>query len=271
MSKVRKIKLIIDADYLIFQCTESAYEKQNKFGNEKVNLKPYKDRLKQLVKDVEDEIAVALLGKCKIKGKSKLLFSDPNGNFRYDLQEDYKGDREDSSRTPLFYELRTWAHKKYGYEKNIEADDQYGYYMGTGDYIGATFDKDCYKGTSGIHFNVHYMHRNIIETSIDEARRFNYLQCLMGDATDNIRALPKKKDDPMIPIPNHVGRQPFKVTEKLATELLDEFGWDEEGILKAYESKGHTKKEAELTMRLILVTQWNGKKLKLFKFKKEEK
>ena len=274
------MKIVIDADYLIFMCTEGKQTKMSMFKDEsgdvaedgyKEPLKQYKTKFKALVNDIVEEIAANTIGEFKIKGKPKLLFSDPNSNFRYDLQEDYKGDRKDSSRGPLFYRFREWALGKYGYEENLEADDVYGHCMSTGEYIGATFDKDCYKGTSGTHFNVHHMHRNMITTSIDEARRFNYLQCLMGDATDNIRALPKKKGDPMIPIPNHVGRQPFKVTEKLATELLDEFGWDEQGIIKAYESKGHTKKEAELTMRLILVTQWDGKKLKLFKFKKEEK
>jgi len=242
---MKKMKIVIDADYLIFQCTEGAYEKENKFANEQVSLKPYKKRLKQLVKDIESEIAVELLGRVKIKGKPKLLFSDPNGNFRYELQSDYKGQRT-GERSALFYELREWAHKKYGYLENLEADDGYGYYMGTGKYIGATFDKDCYKGLPGIHFNVYHTKRDIVETSIDEARRFNYLQALMGDPTDNIKGIPR-------------------VGEKTAVKLLDEFGWTWKGVVKSYESKGLTKDDAILTMRLVLVNQWNGKKLKLFK------
>ena len=243
---MKKMKLVIDADFLIFQCTEGSYEKENKFANEKVNLKPYKIRLKQLVKDIEDEVATELVGRIKIKGEAKLLFSDPYSNFRYDLFPDYKKNRSGCDRSELFYELREWAHKKYGYGKMLEADDLYGYYMNTGKYVGATFDKDCLKGVAGIHFDVYHTHRYIVETSVDEARRFNYLQCLMGDATDGIVGIPR-------------------VGEKTAVKLLDEHGWDWDGVVKSYEAKGMTKEDAILTMRLVLVTQWNGKKLKLFK------
>ncbi len=270
--KLEKKKIIIDADYLIFQCTEGKYIKQNTFANEKVDLVPFKERFDLLVQDIEDEVAVATLGKYKIKGKTKIAFSDPDNNFRYDLQEDYKGNRDSSDRSETYYRLRKWALKKYGYVKNCEADDVVAYYVLHKNYVGCSFDKDLVSGVEGLWFDVHHTRRTFAETSVRDAMNFNMIQNLTGDATDNIRALPKKAGDPMIPceLPEGVARQPFKVTEKLAIALLDEFGWDWDGIVKAYKSKGFGEKEAILTRRLICMRQWSPKKgVKLWKPSKE--
>jgi len=255
MAKTKKMKILIDADFLIFQVTEGKLDKMTVFGAEKGKvgssdykepLKPYKERFKRLVKDIEDAVAVNTLGRFKIKGKTTLLFSDPDGNFRYDLYPQYKQNRADSTRGELFYRLRKWALKKYGYIKGVEADDQYGYYMGSGKYIGVSMDKDCIKGVAGVHFNPHYMHMDIVETGELEARNFTYLQSLMGDATDGITGIPR-------------------VGEKTAIKLLDKHGWDWAGVVKSYEEKGLTEDDAILTMRLVNLHQWDGKRVNLFK------
>jgi len=243
MKKMKKKMIALDADFLIFQCTEGAYEKENKFANEKVSLKPYKKRMKQLIKDIEDEIAINVLGRFKIKG-IKPFFSDPNGNFRYKLDPNYKGQRT-SKRSDLFYELREWAIKKWGYTEGLEADDVVAHYGRKG-WLIASMDKDVLKQCPGEHFDVYHSRRYMIETSIDGARRFTLLQSVMGDPTDNIKGIPG-------------------VGEKTAVKLLDEFGWDWTGVVKSHESKGLTKDDAILTRRLVGMDQWNGKKLKLFK------
>lgn len=254
MSK-KKLQLLIDADFLIFQVTEGKNVKMSMFGTEKGEvesdgykepLKPYKKKFKQLIKDIEDEVALALFPARKLKGKPKLLFSDPETNFRYDLLPNYKNTRSEYDRGPLFYRFRKWALKKYGYEKNLEADDLYGHYMSTGKYIGVSMDKDLNRGVAGTHFNPHYMHRCLIETGELEARNFRYLQAVMGDATDGIKGIPR-------------------CGEKTAIKLLDTHGWDWCGVVKAYEEKGLTENDALLTMRLVNMLQWDGKKLNLYK------
>ena len=264
---MKKKKLAIDADGLLFQVTEGNYTQDNLFANE--SLGAYKQRLKDLVRDIENEISVELLGRYKLKGEVKVIFSDPKHNFRYDLYPEYKANRADGSRTELFYRLRKWALKKYGYVNNTEADDVVSYLVREKGYIGATFDKDMLRGVAGIWFDTYHSRRHIVETPELDARNFTLIQTIMGDPTDNIKALPKVKGNDMIDgIPIKGQRKPFKVTEKIACELLDEFGWDWNGVVKTFESKGFGKKEAVLNRRLIGMDQYTKKGIKIWKPKK---
>lgn len=271
----KKKWVYLDADPLLFEVAEGKFVKMTIFGAEegsvsddyKEPLDKYKDRFELLVQDIEDEIALATLGGIKIKG-IKVIISDPNTNFRYDIFPEYKGNRDSGARGPLFYRLRKWALKKYGYVKNVEADDVVSHYVRKGA-IGATMDKDMLRGVAGIWFDTYHSRRTLNVLALGEARNFNLIQTLMGDPTDNIKALPKKAGDPMIPADVPKGtRQPYKVTEKLACGLLDEFGWTWEGVIKAFESKGFGEEEAILNRRLICLNQWTPKHgVKLFKYK----
>ncbi len=270
--KLKRKKIIIDADYLLFQVCEGKFTKSGGFGVEsgsvdggeyKEPLGKYKERFKALANDVADEIAVAVLGVYEIKGDPKISLSDPDKNFRYKLQKDYKGNRDRGARSKTYYRLRKWAMKKYGYAKGCEADDETAYYVLNKGYIGASFDKDCLKGVEGCWFDVYYTRRSFHETSVRDAQNFNMLQNLMGDKDDNIRALPKKAGDPMIPCDLSkygFARQPFKVTENIAIELLDEYGWNWDGIVAIFKSRGFGEKEALLTRRLTCLRQWHPKK-----------
>ena len=243
---MKKRWIALDADYLVFECTEGSYHKENTFSNEKVNLAPFKQRFKELVKGVEDEIAADMLGKCKIKG-IKVFVGDPDTNFRYDFYPEYKGNRKSGDRSDTFYRLRKWVNKKYGYVKNTEADDVVAYYVREKNYIGASFDKDLKNGVAGDWFDTYHARRHMIETSQLEADRFNLIQTLTGDPTDNIKGLPR-------------------VAEKTAIKMLDELGWNWDGVVKAYESKGMTEKDAVFTRRLTDMTQYSPKKgVKLWK------
>ena len=237
---MKKKKIMCDADFLIFQVAEGAYIKDNTFANEKVDLKPFKKRFKQLAKDIENEIAVETLGTFKIKGKLKLMFSDPKTNFRYKLDPNYKISRKGSTRSDTFYRMRKWALKKYGYVKNVECDDVVSHYARKG-WIIATFDKDVKFSTMGDYFDVYHTRRCMLHTTQLEADRFTLIQTLTGDPTDSILGLPR-------------------VAEKTAIKLLDEFGWDWSGVVASYESKGLTEKDAILTRRLIGMDQWHPKK-----------
>ncbi len=275
--------MYIDADFLIYECTESKLNKTGGFSKGdagsvgakkkyKPSLKPFKEKMKRLVQDIEDEAAVALIGQYRI-GKTHLVFTADN-NFRYDIYAAYKANRANTEKTKEFYRLRKWAQKKFTVIDKCEADDVCSFYARKG-HLVVSMDKDVYKSSPGLFFNPHYLHRCVIETSHMEARQFTLIQTLTGDSSDNILALPKKKGDPMVDgVPAPGTRKPFKVTEKLAMELLDEFGWDWVGIVKAFESKGFSEKEALLNRRLIGMDQAyplkDGKKwkIKLFTPKK---
>jgi len=117
-------------------------------------------------------------------------------------------------------------------------------------------------------YNVHFMSRCFTTNSPKQARDFNLIQTLTGDSTDNIPALPKKKGDSLVyGVPTPGIRKPYKVTEKIAIELLDEFGWNEEGVLKIFESKGFGIKEMTLNRRLIGMDQLRVSKKGKFKLK----
>lgn len=272
------MNVAIDADSLIFKVTEGKMVSMSMFKEEggdvgvkdyKEPLRPYKIRFKALVDDIVNEIAANYAGEI---GKVKVFLSDPKNNFRYDIYPKYKSNRDSGSRSELFYRLRKWALKKYGYVKGIEADDAVSYYVLKKGYIGATEDKDMLKGIEGTWFNLRYTSRQIHTLLPHEARCFNLIQTLTGDPVDYIKALPDKAGTPMIPIEG-LGkgvRQPLKVTEIKASKLLDEFGWDWEGVVKAFESKGFGEEEAILNHRLISMRQWSPKKgVRLFAPKKK--
>ena len=203
-------------------------------------FKTLQEAIKTTGQDIEDEIAIEVLGKYKIKGKPILAFSDPYTNFRYEIYPEYKANRKSGDRGPLFYRLRKWALKKYGYVKNTEGDDVVAHYVRKG-YIGATFDKDLLSGCHGVWFDVYHTRRHIKETSRIEARNFNLIQQCTGDLVDNIKGIPR-------------------VGEKTAIKLLDEYGWTNCAVIQIYKDKGLTEEDALLTRRLVCMKQWSPKK-----------
>jgi len=257
--KPKKRWIALDADPLLFEICEGKFTKMKMFGAEEGSidsdyeepLTPYIAKFKELVKDIADEVG-------NIAG-TKVILSDPNSCFRYDIYPTYKGNRDADARSPLFYRLRDWALKEYGYVENVEADDVVSYFVREKNYIGATMDKDMLRGVAGSWFDTYHSRRTLSELSVDEANKFNLVQTLIGDVTDNIKALPKRAGDPMVPVDDlpKGQRQPFKLTEPMAIKLLDEFGWDWAGVVKIYESKGFTEKEATLNRQLICLNQWS--------------
>lgn len=258
MKKKRMIAL--DADYLIFMCTEGKETKTCGFKKKdgtglsdskyKEPLKPYKLKLKALMQEVEDDISANMVG--EVKG-IKPIFSDPENNFRYELSPDYKAGRP--PRSKLWYRLHKWALKKYGYTKGIEADDEVAYLVSKKNWIGASMDKDLLRGIEGDWFNVHYMSRKMSTVSPIQARNFNLIQNITGDSTDNIKGI------------DGVG-------EKTAIKLLDKYGWDWNGVVQSYlnadkpkfsKSKervnlGLSIDDAILARRMICMRQWTPKK-----------
>lgn len=67
----------------------------------------------------------------------------------------------------------------------IEADDICAYYARRGNPI-ASGDKDVIHGVFGNNYFYHSKHKKVVKTSKKDANRFMLLQCIMGDAGDDI-------------------------------------------------------------------------------------
>ncbi len=250
---MKKRYITLDADPLIFECTEGKRDTMSYFGKEsegeslsetsfKKPLKPFKRKFKQLVKDLEDEVAAAMPG--MVKGIIP-IFSDPDSNFRYDLYPDYKKNRKPGSRSKEFYRLRKWVLKKYGYVKGAEADDVVAYYVREKKYIGASIDKDLLNGVPGTWFDTYHSRRHIKTTDEFEAYMFTLAQTLAGDPTDSIPGIPR-------------------VGLKTAMNLLESNGCSWDGVVQAYINAGLTAEDALLNRRLIGMDQYDGKKIVLW-------
>lgn len=262
-----KKDIYVDADHLIYFVAMANSHKTPfdeidgdiKDDTFKVPLKPYKKHFKELVKDYYETVEVESIAHDWKPGKMRLVFSDPKGNFRYDLYPDYKSGR-DQDKGKIFYRLRKWAHKKYGYAKGVEADDVVGHYAREGAVV-ITTDKDVFKGCPGIFFNCHQDHRRWVYTTPEEAHHFNLVQTLAGDSTDTIPGLPgvgigtaeKLLGDTHTweavvniykGVPLHDGAPFYTAAGK------------ESAVLKKIRAANLTEKDAILTRRLIGLDQW---------------
>lgn len=241
-NKVKKIKknLVIDADNIPYVVAPQPTAKKDSLEGDVVKvgkiklpvlIKAYEDYVDELTKEAKKEF--------KIRGwKLKeviVIVSDPDTNFRYKLYPEYKGNRASREKTKEFYKIRKWAYENKTFYPNTEADDVVAHYVRNGA-VGVTIDKDLLKGVAGTWFNCHHMHKSWCDTTVEEANKFNYLQTLAGDLTDNIKGI-------------------NRVALTTAEKLLDgDYSWDK--VVEVYESKGMTETDAILTRRLIGMDQW---------------
>lgn len=110
-------------------------------------------------------------------------------NFRYEVLEGYKDNRNASTVPTLVDILRNYMVEAWGARRfsKLEADDLMGLYQ-KGNTIICTIDKDLDQ-IQGMHFN--WNKKEIYEIDEIQARHFFYSQVLMGDSTDNIKGCPK--------------------------------------------------------------------------------
>ena len=89
-------RLIIDADYLLYlaapQPPRDSLEGDPLEAPE-VDIRVIKQFFKEGVQDLVDKLATDFPGGIDFKQKPLLVFSDPIGNFRYDIFPDYKKNR----------------------------------------------------------------------------------------------------------------------------------------------------------------------------------
>jgi DNA polymerase-1 len=171
-------------------------------------------------------------------------------NFRYTLTPNYKSNRKDTRYPSGLRELKSLLVEhnptKAFIHSDYEADDivcmlkrEY-----PEKYILCSVDKDVFNGVSGIHFNYYENLKykilmSWVETTPEEAIRWPYLQCLMGDSADGIAGVK--------------GIGPKKAEAILGSTRDEKILW--RNTLKAYLDNKQTEKEAILNMRLVNMHQ----------------
>ncbi|EAK7296945.1 hypothetical protein FBF91_08030 [Campylobacter upsaliensis] len=224
--------ILIDADSLLFR---ASYKSEN--------LDEAIDKYIAFIKYIKDE--------CK-SDKCKMFFKGKS-NFRYALFEDYKKKRHEQLAMPgleLINPLKDYLFNTYGNciaGENWEADDAIISLYNEKEHIIAALDKDVLGSATGLHFN--YGKGIFIETLAEYTRKWPYLQCLAGDATDGIPGCPG------------VGlKTAFKI---LGSEQDEKKLWNL--VVQAYKLRGLDENYAILMMRLVNLHQVkNNEKLILW-------
>lgn len=171
----------------------------------------------------------------KFKTEAYQIVFSPRRNFRYEIFPAYKANRS-GTRKPLGLSgiiKETRQRHPSLLEEGIEADDLIGI-LCTKDpenTIAISGDKDF----ATLPITWYNFLRDELKTFTEEEANRNHLtQTLMGDSVDGYKGLKG-------------------VGIKTAIKLLDKHGWNWEGVVKIYESKGQTEDEALLTARLAYI------------------
>ncbi len=220
--------LYIDGDMLAYRAA---------FSNE-VETK-WDDNVWTLHTDVNSALAYFddfITSLCKkFKTEAYQIVFSPRRNFRYEIFPAYKANRS-GSRKPLglsgIIEQTRERHPSM-LEEGIEADDLIGI-LCTKDpenTIAVSGDKDF----ATLPITWYNFLRDELKTFTEEEANRNHLtQTLMGDTVDGYAGLKG-------------------VGPKTAVKLLEKHGWNWEGVVKIYESKGQTEDDALLTARLAYI------------------
>jgi len=176
---------------------------------------------------------------------SKLIFTPLPG---------YKAGRVGAKRPPNVEALLEKALDEL--ENTIASDgceaDDYAYRMKVDDpenVVIACIDKDILPGTpTGSVGHVNFNRREMVYTSEDEAKRFYYIQCMMGDSSDGI--------------PGIYGCGIVKASKVIPKWKSHEDAWRR--TLDKFTKEGYTEEYAVLMMRLVNLSQFDGETVNLW-------
>jgi len=159
---------LVDGDIITYRCAASA-------ENEPLSIA--QERADALIERIMFETGS---GSCRV-------FLTGTGNFRYDINPEYKANRKDKPKPRWLQELR--EHLVLGWGATIsegnEADDELGIAQvtSTENTVIASIDKDLLM-IPGNHYNfVKNEHKTV---SYLEGQKMFYYQLIMGDSSDNI-------------------------------------------------------------------------------------
>jgi len=185
---------LIDADSLLYYST---YSQDNVELSMEELIAETQKRINQMVIDSNSD--------------HYILFMSKSRTFRHSVAQTkpYKGNRNRNTlRPPKFYGLQAYLNNIAFVYDGLEADDNVlifqhlikKYYLELNiNTIICSPDKDVLNQAIGLHFN--YGKSTIVETSEEDALKFLFKQCLMGDTTDNIQGVPgigDKKADKLL-------------------------------------------------------------------------
>ena len=224
------MKLLIDADYIVYKCCAAA-EDEIDFGDDVIVVT---SRFSEAMQKVERELS-------KIKEHfmwdvpEVVLFFSDSKNFRKKIYPDYKGHR--NRKKPCGYRrVITELGERYKVVRipELEADDAMGIYatFEPGNIIVSP-DKDM-RQIPGKLFNLEEM----IEVTEDEGMQWHLVQTLAGDQTDGYSGVPG-------------------IGVKRAIALLDKEGYTWDTVVKAFESKELDEETALMNARLAKILTCN--------------
>jgi len=206
---------IVDAVSIVYaSCCVSSLEDPVNF-----TLHIIKKQLQRIKDDLKlDEMIVVIGGK---------------GNYRYDIEPEYKANRKYMDLPPYLEEAKEYIQERWGAiaVEGMEADDYVGIYnyanKDTQDVIMVHIDKDL-NMLEGKHYN--YKKELLYEVTAVEAWRQYHIQMLVGDATDNIKGLFKlrgRKAMPKVKAPILEMTNPKDMMAYVKSVYLDELPEEE--------------------------------------------
>lgn len=188
--------LLFDADFLLYYATmgNKVLDEQGNPVKEN-NRFVYTDKTQQEVFDAADDIINNILNNSNAN-----LYAGYIGNsksFRYDVYPEYKGNRKDSVKPHHFAELKKYLEEKWNFillYNRLEADDAVNIIrkrlQDTYDVYIVTNDKDLVKCIEGKYISPKDCEVTI--TTKEEAELGFWTSMIVGDATDNIKGIPKR-------------------------------------------------------------------------------
>ena len=232
--------LLVDGDIVLYSssvATEHAVQWNDDVWVLSANLEQARDMARKYIDDITEKLKATEVTIC-LSGK---------GNFRYDLNPNYKSNRKDTRKPIVYPELKQWMLNNYGaqMEDKLEADDLLGIlatrHPGS---IIVSPDKDmqCIPGKL-------YRQGELMDISPMEANYFHMHQTLTGDPTDGYPGCPG------------VGA----VTAKKLLAGTPETWWT--SVLQAYQKAGCTDDDALMNARMAYILRddnWIDGKVKLW-------
>jgi len=169
---------LIDADSMLYYCMKE----DTTFDEMKLKL---------------DNFIINVLSELNCKYFTAFT-TDSRSVFRKELGKtrEYKGNRKGRETPLLFYALRVYAQREWGFYDvpRIEADDAVAIYangLGNNPFIESVIcspDKDVLRQIPGTHYN--YQRNEFVSTTAEDAAKFLWIQCAAGDSVDGIPGIP---------------------------------------------------------------------------------
>lgn len=218
------MKLLVDADYIVYKCCASA-ETEIDYGDDVIVVSSlFSDAMRCVERDLTNI-------KNNFFDADMILFFSDSQNFRKDIDPSYKGHR--NRKKPCGYRrVINELGNRYEVIKldRLEADDAMGIYATKepGNIICSP-DKDMLQ-IPGQVFNM----KETVTVTPEEGKRWHYIQAMAGDATDGYSGIPG-------------------IGVKRAAALLDQHGLKWSTIVDAFKEKDLGEDVALMNARLAKI------------------